>query len=317
MPELMPDYEKHVLELKPKFIERYKKISPNYDEFIRYSFSFLRRAIRVNTLKITIPELKKRMSESWVFEEVPWCKEGFWITHKEGRKDIGNTLEHALGYIYVQEPASMIPPILLEPKENEIILDLCASPGSKCTQIAQYMNNTGLIIGNDYKGARLAALGMNMQRMGLTNALTTLSPGHFFKDLKIFDKILVDAPCSGTGTIRKSVKTVSLWNPAMIKRLSATQKKLICTGFENLKEGGTLVYSTCSLEPEEDEEVVSYLLEKYPNAKIEDINIKINRSAPITEFESKQYNPLVKKCLRLWPADNDTEGFFVCKIRKL
>src|SRR3970282_2006760 len=113
------------------------------------------------------------------------------------------------------------------------------------------------------------------------------------------DKILVDAPCSGTGTIRKSLKTIYIWNPDMVRRLSITQKQLIETGFNLLKENGALVYSTCSLEPE-----------KYENAKLEEINLKLKRSHPILEFEGKRYSEEIKKCLRLWPQDNDTEGFF-------
>ena len=131
-----------------------------------------------------------------------------------------------------------------------------------------------------------------------------------------FDRILVDAPCSGTGTIRKSLKTLRIWNPNMIGRLCMTQKNLIETAFNNLKKGGILVYSTCSMEPEENEEVVSYLLEKYDNAKLQEIDLKIKRSKPITNFNNKKYHKEISKCLRIWPQDNDTEGFFVAKIKK-
>jgi len=182
--------------------------------------------------------------------------------------------------------------------------------------IAEYMQNKGILIANDYQYIRLQPLGINLQRMGITNSITTLMEGRFFKNSNIqFDGILVDAPCSGTGTIRKSLKTIGIWNPNMIKRLSITQKQLIETGFNLLKENGTLVYSTCSLEPEEDEEVVDFLINKYENAKLEDIELNVKRSSPILEFEGKKYNEKIKKCLRIWPQDNDTEGFFVAKIR--
>ena len=108
-----------------------------------------------------------------------------------------------------------------------------------------------------------------------------------------------------------------IWNPAITKKFSRTQKRLIETGFLNLKKGGTLVYSTCSLEPEEDEEVISFLLDKYPDAKMEPIKLPGLKSIPaVTEFQDKKYNPEVKHCLRLWPQDNDTEGFFIAKIQK-
>jgi len=302
------------IEFKLKFIERYSKLT-DWDKFKEYSLKFLRRSIRINTLKISVEECKKRLEKKWILTQIPWCREGFWLEHKEGRRDIGNTIEHSIGYIYVQEAVSMIPPIVLNPKPGEIVLDMCAAPGSKASQIAALMENKGVLIANDYKGIRIAPLGINLQRTGVTNEIITLMEGRFFKDFK-FDKILLDAPCSGTGTIRKSLKTIRMWNPNMITRLTGQQKQLIDNAFNNLKEGGTLVYSTCSLEPEEDEGVVDYLLNKYGNTKLEEIKLDIKRSNPILEFEGKKYNTEIEKCLRLWPQDNDTEGFFVAKIVK-
>ena len=302
---------------KPKFIEHYSKLT-NWEEFKKSSLSFLRRSIRVNTLKISVKELNERLEKNWNLEQIPWCKEGFWIEHaKKERRDIGNLIEHSLGYFYTQEAASMIPPIALEPKPIDIVLDIAASPGSKTTQIAQYMENKGILIANDYTYERMKPLSINLQRCGVTNAIITLMEGQWFKKSGIeFDKILVDAPCSGTGTIRKSLKTIGIWNPDMVRRLSITQKQLIETGFNLLKENGTLVYSTCSLEPEENEEVVNFLINKYENAKLEEIKLNLKRSPAIIEFEGKEYNEEIKKCLRIWPQDNDTEGFFIAKIKK-
>jgi NOL1/NOP2/sun family putative RNA methylase len=300
---------------KEKFIERYSKLT-DFDEFKKYSLMFLRRSIRVNTLKITIDELKKRLEPKWNLAQIPWCKQGFWIEHhQKERRDIGNLEEHSLGYFYTQEAASMIPPLVLEPQPGEMVLDMCAAPGSKSTQIAAMMQNKGLLVLNDYKGMRVAPLGINIQRMGITNEVITLMEGRFFKDFT-FDRILVDAPCSGTGTIRKSFKTLRIWNPDMVRRLAGTQKQLIETAFNCLKLGGIMVYSTCTLEPEEDEGVIDFLLNKYPNAYLEDISLPIKRSDAVLEFEGQKYHESIKKCLRIWPQDNDTEGFFVAKIRK-
>jgi len=306
------------IEFKPKFIERYSKLT-DWEEFKQCSLSFLNRSIRVNTLKIPINELRKKLEKDWNLEQVPWCKEGLWIEHaKKERRDIGNLIEHSLGYFYTQEAASMIPPVVLEPKPHEIVLDIAASPGSKTTQIAQYMENKGILIANDYTIERMKPLSINLQRCGVSNAIITLMEGQWFKKSGIeFDKILVDAPCSGTGTIRKSLKTIYIWNPDMIRRLSITQKQLIETGFNLLKENGILVYSTCSLEPEENEEVVDFLLKKYENAKLEEIKLNIKKTPAILEFEDKKYSDELNKCLRIWPQDNDTEGFFVAKLRKI
>lgn len=300
------------VQFKEKFIERYKKLT-DWDAYCKECSKHIRKAIRVNTLKIEVNELKKRLEkQNFKLTQIPWCKEGFWIEGE--RTDLGNLLEHALGYFYVQEASSMIPPVVLEPKENDSVLDVAAAPGSKTTQIGMYMKNTGIVVANDITGDRLASLGINIQRMGMKNAIVTKMRGQHIK--VEFDKILLDAPCSGTGTIMKSEAVVRDWNPSIGERLAVLQTKLISTAFNNLKKGGTLVYSTCTMEPQENEGVISYLLETFPDAKLEEIKFEGKRSNCILEFENEKYNPEVKKCLRIWPQDNGTEGFFVAKIRK-
>jgi len=314
MPDIIPDSQK--AEIKPAFEERYKALlGSRYEDFVKYSMCYIRKSVRVNTLKISVDDLKKRLEAKWKLTQVPWCREGFWMAGE--RFDIGNLAEHSLGYFYVQEAASMIPAVVLEPQPDEVVLDMCASPGSKATQIAAMMQNTGLLIANDVTGDRIKPLGINLQRSGVRNSIITLMGGVAFRNSGIkFDRILVDAPCSGTGTIRRNLETLKIWNPVMIKRLAGTQKQLIETAFGVLKEGCAMVYSTCSLEPEEDEGVIDFLLEKFENAKLEKIEMDIKRSPPVHEFEKKRYNDEVKKCLRIWPQDNDTEGFFVARIRK-
>jgi NOL1/NOP2/sun family putative RNA methylase len=306
------------LQFKEKFVERYSQLT-DIDLFKKYSFSYLRKSVRVNTLKIDVKELVSRVSKEWKLDPIPWCSEGFWIEHKgvgeEKRWDVGNMLEHVLGYVYVQEAASMIPPLVLDPQPGERVLDMCAAPGSKTTQMAQLMKNEGVIVANDITGVRLAALGVNLQRCGVRNAIMTRMQGTRFREVE-FDRVLVDAPCSGTGTIRKSLKTIEMWNPKLASYLANTQRGLLKVGFNVLKPGGTLVYSTCTLEPEEDEGVVDWLLNKFDNAKVEEIKLDIKRSDAVVSFEGKTYSDEVKKCLRIWPQDNDTEGFFVAKITK-
>ncbi|MBT6775051.1 RsmB/NOP family class I SAM-dependent RNA methyltransferase [Candidatus Woesearchaeota archaeon] len=315
MTKLVPIPSTEKIEFKPAFIERYSQLT-DWEDFKKYSFSFLRRSIRINTILGTIKDVKKSIeAKGWKLDPIPWFKESFWISHPD-RRDVGNLFEHHIGQIYVQEAASMIPPLVLDPQPGDIILDMCAAPGSKTTQMAMMMKNEGLIVANDYKGQRLQSLGINLQRSGLTNTLISLMSGKRFHGFE-FDKILVDAPCSGTGTIRKSLKTILIWNPKMITKLARQQKELIVSGFENLKEGGEMVYSTCSVEPEENEGVVDHLLEKFSNAKVMKANLPgLKLSKPIMEFNGKKYNSQVKHCLRIWPQDNDTEGFFVTKITK-
>ncbi|MBS3170038.1 RsmB/NOP family class I SAM-dependent RNA methyltransferase [Candidatus Woesearchaeota archaeon] len=312
-PRTIPGTE--TIEFKKAFIERYAALT-DWEEFKRYSLSFLRRSIRVNTILGTVADVCSSIkAKNWNLQPIPWCKQGFWIDHLE-RRDVGNLLEYHVGKIYVQEAASMIPPLVLDPQPGEIILDMCASPGSKTTQMGMMMQNKGILVANDYKSQRLQSLGVNVQRSGLTNTIVTLMPGRRFSGLQ-FDKILVDAPCSGTGTIRKSLKTVRIWNAGMISKLARQQKELIVTAFENLKPGGIMVYSTCSLEPEENESVVDHLLKTFPAAKIMPAKLAgLKTSSPVLEFAGKAFDPQLKHVLRIWPQDNDTEGFFVAKIRK-
>ena len=316
MHNLDPIPNQENIKIKKGFQERYEQLT-NWEEFMKYSLSFLRRSIRVNTLTSSIEEIKESLkNKGWVLDPVPWCKEGFWISNPT-RKDVGNLLEHHLGKIYVQEAASMIPPLVLQPKPGDFVLDLCAAPGSKTTQMAAMMENKGVIIANDYKGQRLQSLGINIQRSGITNLIVTKMHGRRFHEFQ-FDKILVDAPCSGTGTIRKSLKTLAIWNEGMIKKIAKQQIGLAERAVENLKPGGEMVYSTCSLEPEENEAIIHLLLEKFPDLKTMSVKLPgLKLGDPIKEFKGIKFNPQIKNCLRIWPQDNDTEGFFICKLKKV
>jgi NOL1/NOP2/sun family putative RNA methylase len=315
--KLVPIRVPYEIKFKPGFIERYSALT-DWETFKSYSTSYLNRSLRVNTLKITIPEIKERLAkQGWMLEQVPWCKQGFWAEHNEGRLDLGNTLEHQLGYFYIQEAASMIPPIALDPKPGEIVLDMCAAPGSKTTQIAEMMKNSGVLIANDVSGIRLAPLGVNVQRLGITCVVQTLRDSARLQFPFKFDKILLDAPCSGVGTIRKSLKTIDIWSNKMGSSLSQLQRKLLHVAWPLLRPGGVLIYSTCSTEPEEDEEVVSDFVLKHEDAKIVDIDLPgFKRSKPLLEFQGKTYHPDIAKTLRVWPQDNDTEGFYVAKLKK-
>ena len=314
---ITPRPEAETAEVKEQFRIRYQSLlGERYDEFLKYSLAYIKKSIRVNTLKADVSDVRHRLEmQGFRMQEIPWCREGFKV--KGERTDLGNLDEHFLGYFYVQEAASMMPAEVLQPEPGELVLDMCASPGSKTTQMAAMMENSGLLIANDVTGIRMKPLGLNLQRNGIFNVVSTLMRGQQFGRLDAkFDRVLVDAPCSGTGTIRRNPETLKIWNPGMIKRLSRTQKTLIESGFKALKTGGRLVYSTCSLEPEEDEEVVDSLLKRHPDAVIEKIPLEVKKSAAVLEFEGKKYSEDVGECLRVWPQDNDTEGFFVARIRK-
>ena len=302
--------------VKPEFEERYRALlGDRYDEFMRHSLAYARKAIRVNTLKIGAAALRKRLERDWSLTPVPWCDEGFFLEYRHGKRfDVGNLPEHQLGYVYVQDPASMIPPIVLDPKPGEFVLDLCAAPGSKTTQLAMMMANNGVLVANDVSGDRLKPLGLNLQRCGVMNTIVTVHANRHLPP--VFDRVLVDAPCSATGTVRRSLKALQMWSPGFVRRMAAEQRSILECGWRLLKPGGTLVYSTCTLEPEEDEGQVSAFLDRHPDAEILLVDLPITRSPAVTSFNGAVYRQEVERCLRIGPEDNDTEGFFVAKLRK-
>ncbi|MBS3170990.1 RsmB/NOP family class I SAM-dependent RNA methyltransferase [Candidatus Woesearchaeota archaeon] len=300
------------MKLKTEFIERYKKLT-NFGEYEKYLNIFLRKAIRVNTLKIDINRIKKDL-DYLELKQIPWCKEGFWIESE--KRDFGNLNEHKLGYIVFQESASMIPSVVLNPEKNDVVLDMSASPGAKTTHLAQIMKNKGIIVANEKHYDRIIALISNLKRCGVLNAVVTLMDGRQIQHK--FDKILLDAPCSSSGTIRGLTKNSEFiarsWNLERIKSTAGLQKKLILNAYNLLNKKGVLVYSICSLEPEEGEEVIQFLLDN-TDAKTEKIDLKI-KSGVNLEFNGKKYSDEIKKCIKLWPQYHDTEGFFIAKIKK-
>ncbi len=237
--------------------------------------------------------------------------------------ELGRALEHLLGYYYIQELSSMLPVIALQPRADENILDLCSSPGSKTTQIASRMKNTGTIIANEVSLGRIKILASNLERCGVANTIITKKEGialcrRLKKEEFQFDKILVDAPCSGEGTLRGSPKTYLMWNIKTVKNLSKLQKNLVASALEILKPNGKLVYSTCTHAPEENEEVIDFILNEFKDkVKIEKILIPIKTRKGIKIWKDKEYLEDVKFSCRIYPQDNDTEGFFIAKFRKI
>jgi len=318
-------------ELKKQYLERISKILENKNDLKNY-LEILNsepvKSIRCNKLKTSPKELKEKLEKkyNWKISQ-PWkdYPEIMIIESELLPGELGRSTEHLLGYYYIQELASMLPIIALKPKPHEKILDLCASPGSKTTQTASEMQNTGLIIANEKSLGRIKILSSNLERCGVTNTIITRAEGanlcEKFKEQKIkFDKILVDAPCSGEGTLRSTKSTYFMWNINSVKQLSNIQKKLFENAFEILKPKGEIVYSTCTHAPEENEEVVNFALEKFQGKiKIEKINLpkEIKPRQGILNWQGKKYSKEVKNSCRIYPHDNNTEGFFISKFTKL
>ena len=315
-------------EPKELFVQRMHKLFPDEKEFKEY-FEILqeqpRKSIRCNKLKISPAELKKQLEKkyNWKINQI-WkdYPEVMVIESELEPGELGRALEHLLGYYYIQELASMLPVIAISPKPKDRILDLCAAPGSKTTQLASEMQNTGAIIANEVSLGRVRILASNLERCGATNTIISRKDGvalcKIFKKLgKKFNRILVDAPCSGEGTLRSSYKTYQMWNPNTIRTLSKIQKQLASEAFEILEKNGEMIYSTCTHAPEENEGIVDFMLEKYKDEiEIKKINLPIKPREGICCWESETYSDKVKKSCRVYPQDNDTEGFFLAKFRR-
>ena len=300
-----------IREVNPAFYERYSKLEDT-DEFWEFIVKPLRQSIRVNTLKAPLGVVVERLREEFELEPIPWVREGFFI-NVDNRSKVP---EHGLGLIFGQEASSMIPPVVLDPKPGELVLDMAAAPGSKTGQIAQYMENEGCIIANDPKLSRANVLIANLNRMGVLIARVTTRDGAYFGRFEnTFDRILLDAPCSSIGMIRKKWKFLEEWRLKGVIKYMNIQKRLIKAAYDALKPGGTLVYSTCTIDPVENEEVVDYLLRK-TDARLEEIDLPVKTSEPVLEWEGRTYSPELKKALRIHPNDNDTEAFFIAKILK-
>ena len=310
---------------KPGFIERMEKLlgKNGAKEFFEICYTKCPSSIRCNTLKMSPEELLGRLKNyGWtVRQPMKEFPEIMIVDSGPGPGDLGKTKEHLLGYYYVQEISSMLPMLALRPEAGDHVLDLCASPGSKTTQAAAMMENDGTIIANEISMGRIGILNSNLERCGVMNAIVTRKEGvalceRFLKKSQFkFDKILVDAPCSGEGTLRKSPKTFQMWNIHMIKKIASTQRRLAEAAVKLLKVGGTMIYSTCTLAPEEDEMIVDHLIRNF-DVEIEQVKLPLKFRCGVCEWEGKELSGEVKKCLRLYPQDNNTDGFFVSKIIK-
>ncbi|EPR79944.1 Nop2 protein, NOL1/NOP2/sun family protein, partial [Spraguea lophii 42_110] len=282
------------------------------DAFLEESEKSRPLVIRCNSRLIKRKELSKLLiGRGMDVDGLEWNDSALIIYKSE--VPVGATPEYLAGYYFIQGASSLLPVLSLDVKENLDILDMCASPGGKTTYIAELMNNTGTIYANEINKLRIPALANNIQRMGVTNCIVTQEDA-LKLEIKKVDRVLLDAPCSGTGTISKD-KNVKNLQKIEFNRLVELQRKLILSGFDKLNRNGILVYSTCSVFVEENEWVVDYLLRTRKDAKIVDIPVNIGKDG-ITDYRGLHFHPSIKKCRRIYPHVHNMDGFFVAKIIK-
>lgn len=303
-----------------QFVERTVAATTLPATTIRQLFSHgLTQSVRINTLRAkNAPTLTAMQNLGWKGEQLSWCPEGYSIA--AGYEQLRDSDLVQNGEIYIQNRSSWMPVVALDPKPGEAILDVCAAPGGKTSHIAARMQNAGHLVANDNSRPRLMKLQANMQRLGAQAHYTLHDAIRLTKQLddEQFDKILLDAPCSGEGLINLTdPRTLDTWSVAHIRRLASLQKQLIIQAFQLLRPGGTLVYSTCTLAPEEDEMVVDWLLRKEQSAKIVPLTFNPEgETAPVLKWNDKQLADNLKYAKRILPV-NGGEAFFTCAIKKL
>ena len=268
-------------------LQRYKEQLG--EEFSQIDINFKpKQSIRINTLKVKEQELIERLQEKQVkLEKISWLKHGYDVIKTPF--NLVSSPEYLQGYFFIQEKASQLPVKILNPKPYELVLDCCAAPGAKTTQIAQWMGNKGKLVALELKQERIFALRNNLERCGVMNTIVYHKDARNTEELSLkFDKILVDAPCSGNYTQEKD--WLNKRKTGDVEFNVKKQKSILKSAINCLKPKGTLVYSTCSLEPEEDEGVIEWLESNF--------DIKIEGAT------------------KLWPHRTKTQGFFAAKITK-
>ncbi len=221
--------------------------------------------IRFNPLKGDVERQQEFFRrQGFAFQPIPEIKDVYRITRQP--YPIGKSLSHYLGHIYVQDIASMLPAMVLNPRPGDWVLDMSAAPGSKTTLMGALMENRGVILANDVVSKRLKALGKNLERMSIVNTTVYKWFGEQFGNtyFEQFDKVLLDPACSGLGTLHKNPEILTWWTPKHCQRLASGQKNLLISAVKALRPGGELLYSTCTLTPEENEGVIDFALNHLP-----------------------------------------------------
>lgn len=301
--------------LPQEFVDRMQKMmGEDFNSFLESFEKDKYQALRINALKGN-----SEVEMPFHLSPVPWTKNGWYYQAEDFP---GKHPYHEAGVYYIQEPSAMAPVGLLDPKPGEYVLDLCAAPGGKSTQIAALLNGEGLLIANEIHPARAKILSENVERMGIRNAIVTNeTPAHLADNFEeYFDKILVDAPCSGEGMFRKNEDAQGEWSLENVELCGERQDQILDCAAKMLRTGGRICYSTCTFAPIENEGSISRFLQRHPEFTI----VAIDKS----NFESRTGDsdgvaswveaPAdgIEKTLRLWPHILKGEGHFVALLQK-
>ena len=291
--------------LPQQFLSRMEKmIGEEYPDFLASYERPRYHSLRVNPLKGTAGELKEKAS--FQLRPVLWAENGYYYQEEErpGRHPF-----HEAGIYYIQEASAMAPAVYLNAQPGERVLDLCAAPGGKSTQIGADLKGQGLLVCNEIHPHRAKILSENIERMGIRNALVVSHEPAYLAERfpEYFDRIMVDAPCSGEGMFRKNEGAIEEWSPENVEMCAARQEDILESAAVMLRPGGRMVYSTCTFAPAEDEGTISHFLEKHPEFQIEEVKKYPGMSSAM---------PPCERAVRLWPHKVKGEGHFLASLKK-
>jgi 16S rRNA C967 or C1407 C5-methylase (RsmB/RsmF family)/NOL1/NOP2/fmu family ribosome biogenesis protein len=272
--------------------------------------------LRLNPQRGPLARIKAALP--WQTEQVPWCPEGVWLTEEklQGEPSLGGHPYHTAGVYYVQDPSAMAAALLLNPQPGEWVLDLAAAPGSKASHIAARMEGQGVLVANEVARGRTTVLAMNLERMGVTNALVTNAPPDRLMEVwpGLFDAMLVDAPCSGEGTFSRDAKAVRDWSTNSVRGYAIRQLRILMQAAPLVRPGGQILYGTCTFSPEENEGVIAAFLEEAPEYEIVDLP-----SLPGMDHGHPEWinaDPALEKAGRFWPHRGPGHGHFYALLRR-
>ena len=301
------------MELPVAFEQKMREmLGPDYENYLASFGCDAYQGLRVNTAKISVEDFLKL--SPYELRQVSWCPNGFY--YDKAQKPAKHPFYFS-GLYYIQEPSAMTTASLLPVEEGDVVLDLCAAPGGKSTELAAKLHGTGLLVTNDISNSRAKALLKNIEVFGVGNALVTSEPPNELAKRfpGFFDKILIDAPCSGEGMFRKQGNMTKAWEKNGVDLFVGLQQSILKEAVTMLKPGGTMIYSTCTFSKEENEQAMEYLLSLDDSLHLQELPLFDGFDKGHPEWGITG-NEELTKCRRLWPHRIEGEGHFVAMVRK-
>jgi NOL1/NOP2/sun family putative RNA methylase len=295
-------------------LDRYDDIVPAYNAFRAACDRPLPSVVRVNTIETSVERARRALDEEGVaYEPTDW-HDGL-LRLADGSP--GTNWPYFHGWLHGQEEVSALPALALDPRPGERVLDACAAPGSKTSHLAQLMDDTGTLVGNDNNLGRLSSLRHNAERLGVTNLAVTRQDARNYSlkplDVDAFDRVLADVPCSCEGTCRKNPDVLDQWTMDHVQGLIGVQKGILRRAVQMTREGGTVVYSTCTFAPEENEAVVDYVLD-VEDCRVVPRDLPLDTDPGVTEWDGETFHASLADTHRVYPHRNDTGGFYCATL---